>query len=196
VKFYAWLRMQAQTFRTRSTAAVHHASVRWMGFSARERALVGFAAFFVLLAIVWAGFVRPALQTIENAQTSIPQLRAELVQIQAMVLEAKSLNRQVSGAIPDQQIRGAIEESLKNMGLASGVRLQEEGVDDDTGRRWRVVFTGSSAAAVLGWLSEVPYALRLQINTADLARAVVSGRSQPDLLSGEVVLQKPEEAIS
>ncbi|MBC7203024.1 MAG: type II secretion system protein M [Pusillimonas sp.] len=179
----------------RSASLVQHGSIRWAGLSARERGLVGFCAAFVLLAMVWTLLSRPAMKSIDEARTLIPQLRADLVQIQTLVVDAKSLSRQVSGIIPDQQMRGALDQSLQSSGFAR-VQLLEERADGQTSRRWRIVFSDSSAADVLAWLSDVPYALRLQVYEADLRRAVVSGRSQPDRLSGEVVLQQPGEAAS
>ncbi len=196
MSFLFRLRLQAQTLRIRGASLVQHGSIRWAGLSARERGLVGFCAAFLLLVMVWMLLVSPALKTIDEAQVSIPQLRADVVQIQALVVEAKSLSRQVSGAIPDQQMRGAIEESLQSAGLSSRVQLLEEGAGGQANQRWLIVFSNSNAADVLAWLSDVPYALRLQIHAADLARAVVSGRAQPDRLSGEVVLQQPSESAS
>lgn len=196
MSFLFRLRSHAQTLRMRGASLVHYGSVRWAGLNARERGLVGFCAVFLLLVMVWMLLVRPALKTIDAAQASIPQLRADLVQIQALVVEAKALSRQVSGAIPDQQMRGAIEESLQSAGLSSRIQVLEEGAGGQTSQRWLIAFSNANAADVLAWLSNVPYALRLQIHAADLARAVVSGRAQPDQLSGEVILQQPGEAAS
>ena len=178
-------RLPAQSFtqppwllQARRGAAGH-----WAKLAPRERRLVGLAAAVAVLTLVWLLLLEPALQTTQRLRQSLPALRAQAAQVDAVVREAKALQRQGGGAdAPAQQ--SDLEASLAMAGLT-----EVASIDATEPGQWRVTVEQAPAQALIQWLQSLPFELRIQPGHVALQRpARDNGTLLSGMLSGTVTL--------
>lgn len=168
--------------QARRTAAGH-----WARLAPRERRLVSLAAAVAGLTLVWLLLLEPALQATQRLRQSLPALRAQAAQVDAVVREARTLQRQGGGAATPQALQSDLEASLAMAGLTdvASIAALEPG-------QWQVTVQQAPAQALIQWLQSLPFELRIQASHVTLHRptrdngAVLSG-----MLSGTVTLADP-----
>jgi general secretion pathway protein M len=163
--------------------------------TARERALLRIGAVVAIAALVWMHGLRPALNTIAQSRELLPRLHADAAQVDALILEAQSLQRRQSGTIDGNELSQALHASLRRAGLEEAVTLSETGPSSGSApRQWEITLSNASAAPVLEWLASLPYLLQLRIQTVELARATVDGRDTPGHVSGRIAVHQPAKS--
>src|SRR5690606_23749983 len=108
-----------KTARNRLPPALLH---RWAALTPRKRRLLGLAAGIALLALLWTVGVKPALETIEKQSLNLPSLRAQAAEIDALILQAQTLQRRRPANIDASDMPDALRDSLVRSGIdSSGV---------------------------------------------------------------------------
>lgn len=145
--------------------------LRWQALAPRERAGLAAAGAALLVYLVWAAGVQPALRTLRAAPEQRARLDADLARMQHLAAEAAELRAlpPVSAAQADAALQSATGR------LGESARLQR------AGDRITVQFTSVESGLLLGWLNEVRSAARARVVEAQLGRI---GRGY----SGTVVL--------
>lgn len=175
--------------------ALRQQAVAWWGErTPQERMLLRVGAVVVVVVLVWAQGLQPALNTIAQSRELLPRLHADAAQVDALILEAQTLRRSQSGKIDAAGLSQALRDSLQRSGLKESATLSE--TRNSTGgssRQWEIVLFNASAARVMEWLAGLPNLLQLQTLTVELARANVDGRDRPGHVSGRIVVHQPAQ---
>lgn len=172
-------------------AARQQAGVWWAARVARERLLLTTGAGVVAIALIWVFGFRPAWESIERSQQQLPRLHAEAAQLDALILEAESLKRRISGRISTDAITPALQSSLEHAKLGHVAILT-------TGRserqaEWEIRIQDAPAADLMEWLHGLPQQFPLRITGVELARSRLDGLDQPGQVTGRVVMQAGQE---
>lgn len=182
------------TVPTVGRAQQMQASLRhwWATRPPRERKLLQLCGVVMTVALVWWVGIEPALKSIARSEEQLPRLRYEAAQLDALLLEAQTLDRRRSGRIPTADIPQALEASLQRKGLSADISAASGGT---AGRQpaWQVNFENVSAAQLMDWLAGMSEQLPLAVARLDLARARVDGRDRPGQVSGSIVLGSTQE---
>ncbi|MES2297089.1 MAG: type II secretion system protein GspM [Pseudomonadota bacterium] len=118
--------------------------VAWMGRTEQERKFLGVGACVLLLALVYALLVAPALNGRAQLTKSLPELRQQAAQLQALAQEAAELARQPAAA-PPSMTRDALAASL----AARSLTAQTLAV---TGEYAKLQLNGVAFSSLVGWL--------------------------------------------
>lgn len=149
------------------------AAGRWRGLPARDRLGAGFAMLVVMLAILWLGLTRPALDTVARWQRDLPKLQAQSAELDKLLTDVPSAHTTPGTA------EGGIDAALARAGLRGRYRLHDAVADgppaagsaSQPARAWRVEFPEPvPAAQVFAWLVAVSARRDLEITRAQLAR--------------------------
>lgn len=162
------------TLASRWTGAVAPLRARWQALGARERRLLGAAAWVIGAALVWFVAIAPAWRTVSGAPARLDQLDTQLQQMQRMAGEARSLRG--APAVGAVQSQAAVKAASDALGGAARLTLQ--------GERATVTFTNANGAQLRAWLTEVRGAGRARPVEATLTRG-------PQGYNGSVVLALP-----
>ncbi|MGE4337319.1 MAG: type II secretion system protein GspM [Pigmentiphaga sp.] len=163
----------------------------WQRLAPRERRLVALAATVAGLAIVWLLLFEPAWQSVNRWRSALPQLSAQAAQLDAILREARDLQRQAGKGQADASgMAEALDDSLLRAGLADVATLSQPAAD-----RWTVALEHAPVVPTLEWLQTLPFELRLQAEGASLQRSAdADGRLLAGRLSGEIQLLLPAGA--
>lgn len=178
-------------WQARLDDARQRARAFWLQRTLRERRLLTVAAVLLGIWLLWAIAVRPALSTVEDSRKTLPALRADAAQVQALIIEAQALQRGRAMVQDAEAVQAALGASLQRAGLsqASVERLSENAAG--LAARWVVRIEEASATRVVDWLASLAFLLQLETRQVDLARSQVDGRERAGLLSGTVELALP-----
>jgi len=183
-KLNAW----EQSWRVRIEPLARRGRAAWQQRSLREQRLLRTGALLLVAALLWAVWLRPALQTIQHAHEQLPALQAQAAQLDAIILEAQALGRGRSGALSAADTEAALQASLRSMGLdnVSVLSTPEGAIPREA--QWQVQFENAPAGRIMEWMANLPFVAQLQTRRVDLARSNVDGRDRPGQLSGVIVL--------
>ena len=168
------------TAATAVSQAAQRLGQRWLALAPREQMLIGAAAAFVALALLWWVALAPALGVLKSARTQRPALELQLQQMQALQAQAKALQGQPKTTAPDSA--RALELSVKQrLGTAAQLSV--------AGSQATVTLKNAPADALAQWLSQarsvakaVPSQARLRLNG-----------SSPGTWDGTLTLQLPAQ---
>jgi general secretion pathway protein M len=130
-------------------------SAFWNARNRRERTWLSAAGVVIALAVFYGVLIEPAMSGRATLTTTLPLLRQQMAQMQAMSSEAASLSAGDALAPVDTSKQG-IEASLARKGL----RAQSVAVTDDT---IRLQLSGVAYSDVLAWLSDMQKDARLTL---------------------------------
>jgi general secretion pathway protein M len=147
---------------------------RWQALGARDRRLVSAMAWLVGLALVWLVAVQPAWRSVSSAPARLDELDGQLLQMQRLAGEAKSLRG--APAVGSLQAQAAVKGATDTLGGAARLTL--------AGERANVNFTNVGGTQLRDWLAEVRGAGRARVLEANLSRG-------PQGYNGTVVLALP-----
>jgi general secretion pathway protein M len=153
------------------------ASSFWGARNPRERRVLLIAGLLLGLALVWLWLIDPAIEGRARWQKNLPELRAQVAQLQA-------LSREVAGAPKPTEsktaplTRAALESSL----VSKGLKPQNLTV---TGELVRVNLPDASFAALIAWLGEMQNSAQLTVT-----EATVTKREQPDKVDANLSLRQ------
>lgn len=163
----------------------------WAARTPRERRLLNTGAVVIAVALLWVLGLRPALNSIAQSQQQLPRLHAEAAQLDALILEAESLQRRASGQIPTDAITPALQASLQHARLGHAAVLTTRGPDRQTA--WEIHVERAPAADLMEWLSGLPQQFPLSIARLELARSRLDGLDQPGQVTGRIVVHGGQE---
>lgn len=90
----------------------------WAERAPRERAILGFGASVVLIAVLYLMLIEPAWTGISRLERSLPQQRSLAAELDALLGEVRGLKSQPQVAtVSPSEVRGAIETSLTRAGM-------------------------------------------------------------------------------
>ena len=145
----------------------------------------------MLLTLTWLILLEPAWQTTSRLRGSLPQLRAQAAQLDAVVQEARELKRQAGNdAALSTPMPAALQASLAQAGLGDGLAA----VNAVSASEWRVELDNAPVQALLMWLQGLAFELRLQASAVELERPVAeNGKLLSGSVSGTVTLTRAEQ---
>lgn len=135
----------------------------WQGLARRERRLVAAAAGVIVAALLYAVAIEPAWRTRARLARELPQLQAQLAEMEALREEARLLKQQGFGTDSSGSLRAGAQRSLARAGLAATLR-------DEGERGLAVSAAGVSAQAWFAWLEEFTRESRVGVVRARVER--------------------------
>lgn len=147
----------------------------WSGLARRERVLVLLAGTIVVLALLWALALAPALRTVSRAPAQSDLLDRQLQSMQAIAAQARELQGRPS--VRREDALRVLQSSLQQR-LAGRAQLTP------AGERATVTFSGVPPELLAQWLGQARGAARVVVLQARLQRGAVGW-------DGSVVLQLP-----
>jgi general secretion pathway protein M len=143
-------------------------AVYWLARSEQERKFLLAGAAAVLLALVYALFISPALSGRAQLEKELPQLRQQDAQLRAMALEAGELARE-----PVVQVTPMTRENLTASLAALSITPQSLSM---TGEYARVQLAGVSFANLVGWLDAQRRENRISVQDAAISAQSAAGQ--------------------
>ena len=165
------------SLKTGMATVVQASSRYWAERNLREQRmlLAGMAA--ILAALIYLLLVSPAQTGIARYNRSLPELRQQVAQLQALTQEAVSLPQGDAGAASVPLTREGLDASLQRRGLKAEVSVSGETV--------RLQFAGASFSNLTEWLNEVRAGFQLAVS-----EATVTAQPTPDIVNASLVLRQ------
>lgn len=165
------------SLKTGMATVVQASSRYWAERNLREQRmlLAGMAA--ILAALIYLLLVSPAQTGIARYNRSLPELRQQVAQLQALTQEAVSLPQGDAGAASAPLTREGLDASLQRRGLKAEVSVSGETV--------RLQFAGASFSNLTEWLNEVRAGFQLAVS-----EATVTAQPTPDIVNASLVLRQ------
>lgn len=151
--------------------------VYWNARTAQERKFLAVGGGVVLLALVYALFIGPALEGRANLQKSLPELRQQAAQLQAMAAEAQTV---ASGGVP--QVVPMTQESLTASLDARSIKPESITM---TGEFAKVQVKEVAFANLVTWLDEQRRESRIMVQDTELA-----GQGEAGQVGGTLTLRQ------
>jgi general secretion pathway protein M len=142
----------------------------------RERVWIAAAAIVLALAVLYLALIDPAVSAIARLQHSLPNLRAQSAELQALLAEARSLKSRPAVASSDaQQMQPAVEQSLAGAGLKAAriVPLSSGPL--------QLTFTDVSYSAWSVWLARAERELGMHAINVTARASAAPGNADIDL---------------
>jgi general secretion pathway protein M len=150
----------------------------WSARNQRERVLLAIGIVVVVLGLLYVVAFSPAISGREQLARTLPQMRQQVAQMQAMASEANSLSANKSAAASTPMSRESLEASLEQKGLkAQSVAL--------TGDTARLTLPSASFSGLLEWVDESQKSSGIQLVDANIVAL-----SQPDMVSATLTLRQ------
>ena len=127
----------------------------WLARTDQERKFLAAGAAIVLVSLVYALLLAPALEGRASLQRSLPALRQQAAQLQTLAAEATTLSANPAPPAPPMT-REALMASMGQRGLTAGSVTM-------TGEYAKVQFNGVSFANLVGWLDAQRRENRIQV---------------------------------
>ncbi|MBC7499024.1 MAG: type II secretion system protein M [Herminiimonas sp.] len=154
-------------------------STFWMERNARERSMLTAAAAVVMFGLVYAFLLGPAIDSRNQLEKSLPPLRQQSAEMQALSRQAATLA--TTAAQPPATVsRESIDSSLARRGLkAQSVSLTDEAL--------RVQLAPVSFAGLVDWLEEMRTTARMTV-----VEASFTAQAQTDMVNATLTLRQPK----
>lgn len=147
----------------------------WGARDARERVMLTVAAVTVAAALYYVLLIAPAMTGRDRLAKSLPNLRQQTVQLQAMAKDAGEFSAKGAVAAMSEE---SIKAALARKGLIpQGVVL--------TGDNVKVQLATVSFAAMLDWLDDIQ-----KNDGVSLLDATVAAQAQPDMVNATLILRQ------
>ena len=150
----------------------------WTARNARERMMLISAALVVSLGMAYVVLINPAMSGREQLNKSLPVLRQQAAQLQALSAEATALSGKTS-APPIVMSKENIEAALARKGLKPQYVMMNGDVV-------KVQLAAASFSGMLNWLDDMQKTARLSIVDANIAVL-----AQPDMVNAIFTLRQP-----
>ncbi|MFC5472358.1 type II secretion system protein GspM [Paraherbaspirillum soli] len=149
----------------------------WAQRNQRERTLLGAGAGFVLLALIYLLLIDPALSGRLRLQKSLPGLRQQAVELQALQAKAATLTEPQERPVPVFS-KETIETALKGKGLNPKSVLL-------SGDIAKVELAGVAFAGLLDWLDDAQKSAHWQLVDAN-----ISAQDQAGVVNASLTLSQ------
>lgn len=166
------------SLKTGMATIVQASSRYWAERNLREQRmlLAGLAA--VLGALIYLLLVSPAQTGIARYNRSLPEIRQQVAQLQALTQEAVSLPQGDAAGATAPLTREGLEASLRRRGLKSeSISVSGEIV--------RLQFAGASFSSLTEWINESRAAFQLAVS-----EATVTAQPTQDIVNASLVLRQ------
>lgn len=143
----------------------------WRSLARREKRMLAGGAAVIVIAIVYLVMFEPAWKGRRELVTDLPQLRAQVAQIDAMAVEARRLAAMPAGNDSPHVMRQAFESSIDAAGMrqyVSQIKLSGEVLD--------VRFKEVPFAAWIEWIDAALRETRLRVVDAAVQREAQLGK--------------------
>ncbi|GIZ50779.1 type II secretion system protein GspM [Noviherbaspirillum aridicola] len=165
--------------RNRLGGLKQSASTFWNERNQRERRMLSLAAVVVVLGLIYALLIDPAMSGRADLEKRLPALRQQAAEVQALARQAASAPAAPANtAAPPAMTRESLETSLSR----KGIKAQNLSV---TGELAKAQFNGVSFAALVDWLTEMQGAPRISVLDAN-----VEAQAQPDTVNATLTLRQ------
>lgn len=144
------------------------ANAYWLARTEQERKFLAFGAAVVLISLVYALLLAPALEGRATLQRSLPALRLQAAQLQSMAAEASTLAANPAPP-PAPMTREALNASLTQRSLAPGSLTL-------TGEYAKAQFNNVSFANLVAWLDAQRRENRIQVQDAAFTALAAQGQ--------------------
>jgi general secretion pathway protein M len=145
-------------FGTRFGAIRERALAYWLARTDQERKFLAFGGAIAGVALVYALLLAPALEGREELRRSLPNLRQQAAQLQAMAAEASTLANTPAAPAPPMT-RESLMASMTQRSLSAGSITM-------TGEYAKVQFNNVSFANLVSWLDAQRRENRIQVQDA------------------------------
>lgn len=142
--------------------------VYWLARTEQERKYLAAGAAVVLLALVYALFIDPAVSGRAQLQKDLPQLRQQAAQLQAMALEAGELARQPAPQVVPMT-REILAASLASRSIVPQTLTM-------TGEYAKLQLNGVSFANLVAWLDAERREHRILVQDATISAQSPAGQ--------------------
>ena len=140
----------------------------WLARTEQERKFLGVGAAIVVVSLVYALLLAPALEGRDTLQRSLPALRQQAAQLQTLAAEASTLAATPAPAAPPMT-REALLASMGQRGLTAGSITM-------TGEYAKVQLNGVSFANLVSWLDAQRRENRIQVQDAAFTALAAVGQ--------------------
>ena len=149
-------------------------SAFWSVRNARERMMIATAMIVIVLGLVYVLLIDPALAGREQLNKSLPVLRQQVAELQAMTREASALLARTAPAVAPVS-RESLETALTRKGLKpQNVTVTGDGIA-------RVQLTSVPFAGVIDWLDEMQKTALLSVLEANVTALPEAGQVNANL---------------
>lgn len=153
-------------------------STFWSERNQRERNMLMAASAVIVLGLLYALLIDPALSGRKDLESRLPTLRQQTAEVQTLAKQAAALGGQASPAPAPPMTRESIESSLVRKGLKpQNLTL--------TGELAKVQLNAASFAALIDWLTEMQRTARLSVVDAN-----VEAQAQTDTVNATLTLRQ------
>ncbi len=133
----------------------------WRGLGARDRRLAAFGGTVLVLFVLWALAVQPALSTLRRAPAELDTLDTELQTMQRLAAEAAELR--AMPPVTPEQAGAALKAATDRLGEKARLSLQ--------GDRAVLTLNGTGTEALRAWLAEARSGARARPVEVNLMRS-------------------------
>ena len=133
----------------------------WSARNKREQNLLAAAIVVVVLGLVYALFIDPAVSGREDLAKRLPGLRQQAAEVQSLAKETSASAGKANGPTPPPMTKENIEASLTR----SGLKAQNVSV---SGELAKVQLNGVSFANTVSWLTEAQQGSRMSVVEANV----------------------------
>lgn len=149
----------------------------WSARDARERRLLSIAAAVVGLALIYLLLIDPAVEARAQLNKTLPNLRQQVAQMQALATEASELGELEAPAV-EPVSRANVEAALARNGLkAQNLSVNNEMVVAQ--------FSGVSFAQLVRWLQDMQ-----KTSMATVVESNIVAQDQPDTVNATLTLRQ------
>lgn len=149
------------------------ANALWLGRTEQERRFLAVGGAVVLLALLYLVLVAPAMEGRAQLRRTLPQLRVQAAELQAMAQEAASLAH-----APATQVAPLTRETVSTSLSGRGLTPQSLSM---TGEYIKLQLTNVSFANLAAWLDEQRRANRVLVQDAVVTALPVAGQVDANL---------------
>jgi general secretion pathway protein M len=142
--------------------------VQWNARTEQERRFLAVGAAVVVLALVYAVFIGPALDGRAALRRTLPDLRQQAAKLQGLAAEASDLAHQSA-----PQVTPMSQESLTASLAARGLKPESATM---TGEYARLQFKGASFASLVTWLDAQRREARILVQEASFTAQGEAGQ--------------------
>lgn len=152
----------------------------WEARDKRERALLATAAIVAALGMTYALLIDPALSGRERLNKSLPELRQQVAQLQALSQEAAAY-----AAVTAPPLTAITAESLKAALETKDLKPQNVTMSGDLAR---VQLAAASFAGTISWLDEMQKTARILVVEANIVPL-----DKPDTVNATLTLRQQKK---
>lgn len=164
-----------------ATERINHlkqnAATFWNGRNKREQNMLAVGIAAVLIALIYALLLDPAMSGRKDLEKKLPALRQQSAEVQSMAREVQAMG-QKSAAPPPALTRESVESSLASKGL----KPQNLAV---TGELIKAQLNGASFSAITDWLTEIQRTMRVSVLDAN-----IEAQQQVDVVNANLTLRQ------